>query len=413
MCSRCFDDRPTSRSTKSTKSTKSAATARRTTRKTVQPDVQPETSDTDAELPRDPETADGDELLAEEVVRLASPVKSKAKAKQPRATIASRGRKAGTITSATRPVPAIPEPTQPSDVDELAGSIGPESEAEILPKPAGRRATRTAASKKPATSKTAAAAAKRGKKTEGAMPVSESVTETEQEEDTMVQTKSQPKASKARSKPLTTTASSDKIALPTAKEPSRPGEKTVRSKTASRAVASSKSSAARSKKAAAGPSSETDTASETESQGQTGGETESEAETDVNVVMHMEVDVEPREDVAERMRMIDQGAKEARSVIENLDQATPRPKSQAPSNATPMPPLETSPPGASPEDSTVDREISLTDEQAEMTVVEYIRSMYVDKHRAMKSDGEAKIKLWEDRARGAREIIEGIRCRDD
>ena len=411
MCSSCFDDRPTSRSTKSTKSTKSAATARRTTRKTVQPDVQPETSDTDAELPRDPETADGDELLAEEVVRLASPVKSKAKAKQPRATIASRGRKAGTITSATRPVPAIPEPTQPSDVDELAGSIGPESEAEILPKPAGRRATRTAASKKPATSKTAAAAAKRGKKTEEAMPVSESVTETEQEEDTMVQTKSQPKASKARSKLLTTTASSDKIALPTAKEPSRPGEKTVRSNTASRAVPNSKSATARSKKAITEPSSETDTASETESQGQTAGETDSEAETDV--VMHMEVDVEPREDVAERMRMIDQGAKEARSVIENLDQATPRAKVKAPTSATSMQPLEGTPLGVTPEDSKDSREISLTDEQAEMTVVEYIRSMYVDKHRAMKNDGETKIKLWEERARTAREIIEGMRCRDD
>jgi hypothetical protein len=352
-----------------------------------------------------------DEPFVEEVMRVASPVKSKAKAKQPRATTASRGRKAGTITSATRPAPVIPELAQPSDIDELAGSIEPESEAEILPKLAGRRVTRTAAAKKPATSKTAAAAAKRGKKAEEAIPNSEPVTETEQEEVSAVITKSQPKASKARSKLPTSIPSGDKSALPATKQPSRPDDKAARSKTASRAAPSSKSTTARSKKAVTEPSSETETASETESQGQTGGETESEAETDV--VTHMEVDVEPREDVAERMRMIDQGAKEARSVIENLDQATPRAKVKAPTGATSTQTLEATPPGDTPEDSKDDREISLTDEQAEMTVVEYIRSMYVDKHRAMKSGGEAKIKLWEDRARGAREIIEGMRCRDD
>ena len=213
LCSKYFDDRPTSRSTKSTKSTKSATTARRTTRKTVQPTVQPETSDSDAELPRDPEIADVDEPVAEEVVRVASPVKSKAKAKQPRATTASRGRKAGTITSASRPTPVIPDTAQPSDVDELAGPMDAESEVEVLPKSTARRATRTAVAKKPVTSKTAAAATKRGKKVQEALPSSEPVTETEQDEVPVMTSKSQPKPSKARSKLPATTSSGENGSL--------------------------------------------------------------------------------------------------------------------------------------------------------------------------------------------------------
>lgn len=58
------------------------------------------------------------------------------------------------------------------------------------------------------------------------------------------------------------------------------------------------------------------------------------------------------------------------------------------------------------------KDIQLDDDQAEMTVVEYVRAMYAAKHDAIKQDGLTKIAAWEQRAREAREIVEGIPCRD-
>lgn len=340
---------PASRTTKSTKSTKTAAAS--TTRRTTRKPVVAAASDTDDHIAT-PVEEEADETIKPPT----SPTKSKGRAtkvSKPATTV--RSRKAAAAVAAE----AVPEP-----IDEPAAPVvQPEPEIEAKAPPT-RRATRATVVKKPAavaSTRPAPATTKRSKKMAGSAPSSEPVTETEQDDVVPVvsRAKSKVEAEKTiRSKPALASTTSRARAIPVSK--AKTPATTARPKKDEPVVVIS---------------SDTDR--------DAGADEEPEPEK----VTPMQVD----QPDPERMRMIDTGAKEARSVIESLDQATPTKAADA--------------------DST--RDLSLTDEQAEMTVVEYIRAMYVAKHRAIKVDGEAKIRAWEERAKGAREVVQGMRCRDD
>jgi hypothetical protein len=320
------------------------------TRRTTRKPVVAAASDTDDPIATSAE-ADADETIKP----LISPTKSKSRAtKVSKPATTGRGRKAALVAASE----AIPDP-----VDEPAvATIESEPEIEVKAPPT-RRATRAAVVKKPvavASSRPMPATTKRSRKVAESVPSSEPVTETEQEDLAVVALGSEIKADVGR---------------------------TIRSKlpavapvvSRARAIGVTKAKtpavAARAKKAEPVIVTPSDT-DQDERQG------EDEDQEDDNVPMQVD------QPDPERMRMIDTGAKEARSVIESLDQATPT------------------------KAATSTQDLSLTDEQAEMTVVEYIRAMYVAKHRAIKVDGEAKIRLWEERAKGAREVVQGMRCRD-
>jgi hypothetical protein len=334
--------------------------------------------------------------------------KSKSK---PRVTSAARGRK--TVVS-VEPEP-VPEPEIldiPSEVDEIAQPIQPEP----ISKPPAKRATRATVSRKTVVPKsTTVSAAKRGKKVEDV------ATETEAETIAVPPARAtRIAAPKTRTRGtvtkagLASSASSNASSVASGSDDVRD---TVRSRTNGRIKPAMLKPRVPVRTRKAAPSSVT--ASETESEGD-GVATVTEDESEADVVANMVVEVEPQEDIAERMRMIDQGAKEARSVMETLDQPTPRATitsrrlGAASAAASPLPTASALPLLADESVAESNNEIiTLTDEQTEMTVVEYVRAMYEAKHRAMKEDGEAKIRLWQERAQGAREIIEGIRCRDE
>lgn len=357
--------RPASRTTKSAKSTKSAAsTTRRTTRKPAAPIIDP--SDTD-----DP-VANND---ADETIRApASPTKSRSRAAHKVSKPATTGRGRKTVAVPAQSV--LEEPgTDADEADYVVVASVPEPEPEPTVKaPPTRRATRAAIVKKPAAVSTksapAAATTKRSRKVAEPVPSSsEPVTEAEQETAVpAIATKS-----KGRAAPETTIRS--KLAASTTS-----GTAASRAKATGLPRLKTPAATARSKKAAVPPApppiSETD-----QSQDQ-----DDEREEASPTPMPMQVDKPD----PERMKMIDTGAKEARSVMESLDQVTPGKSVTASTSA-----------------------LSLNDEQAEMTVVDYIRAMYEAKHQAIKVEGEAKIRAWEDKARTAREMVQGMRCRDE
>ena len=262
---------------------------------------------------------------------------------------------------------ASAEPTtNGSETDELQAVVQSEAQVEVKAPPT-RRATRATVVKKPAAApaKAALAPTKRSKKVAEQLPSSEPVTETEQEDAAVpLVPKSKGKVASettVRSKPAASATASAVRAKPTG----LPKLKTP--------------TAARTKKVAPPPPPPRSATDQSEDQDE---------DRDRASPTPMQID----QPDPERMKMIDTGAKEARSVIESLDQVTP---------------------GKSTASTTPDTALALTDEQADMTVVEYIRAMYEAKHRAIKAEGEAKIKAWEDRARTARELVQGMRCRDD
>jgi hypothetical protein len=325
--------------------TAAASTTRRTTRKPVLAAA----SDTD-----DPIATPVEEEADETIKPPTSPTKSKGRAtKVSKPATTARGRKAATAVASEAVSDPIDEPAAPA--------VQPEPGIEAKAPPT-RRATRATVVKKPAavaSMRPAPATTKRSKKMAESAPSSEPVTETEQDDVVPVvsRAKSKVEAEKTiRSKPAPASTTSRARAIPVSK-------------------AKTPATTARPKKDEPVVVIPSDT-----------DPTEDEDE-EPKKVTPMQVD----QPDPERMRMIDTGAKEARSVIESLDQATPTKAADA--------------------DSTLN--LSLTDDQAEMTVVEYIRAMYVAKHRAIKVDGEAKIRAWEERAKGAREVVQGMRCRDD
>lgn len=327
--------------------TAAASTTRRTTRKPVLAAA----SDTD-----DPIATPVEEEADETIKHPTSPTKSKGRAtKVSKLATTARGRKAATAVASEAVSDPVDEPAVPA--------VQPEPEIEAKAPPT-RRATRATVVKKPtvpASTRPAPATTKRSKKMAESAPSSEPVTETEQDDVVPVvsRAKSKVEAEKTiRSKPAPASTTSRARAIPVSKV--KTPATTARPKKVEPVVVIP---------------SDTDR--------DEGGDEEQEPEK----VTPMQVD----QPDPERMRMIDTGAKEARSVIESLDQATPTKAADA--------------------DSTLN--LSLTDDQAEMTVVEYIRAMYVAKHRAIKVDGEAKIRAWEERAKGAREVVQGMRCRDD
>lgn len=99
---------------------------------------------------------------------------------------------------------------------------------------------------------------------------------------------------------------------------------------------------------------------------------------------------------------IAEGAAEARMVLETLDtnQCTPRTIAQAAATTTatpaPLPDIA-----------------GLSLEESEMTVLDYVRQIYSNKHDALRSAGDLKIQQWTKKSAESRMVIEGIPCWDE
>lgn len=108
-----------------------------------------------------------------------------------------------------------------------------------------------------------------------------------------------------------------------------------------------------------------------------------------------------------RLQMVEAGAKEAMAVLQNLGSKR--------INSTVALESESATPRAvatSTDASGNDDPISLTAEEEEMTVVEYVRRMYALRQAALRAAGEDKIRDWQDKAKQARAFIESIPARD-
>jgi hypothetical protein len=140
----------------------------------------------------------------------------------------------------------------------------------------------------------------------------------------------------------------------------------------------------------------------------TASETASETE-------HEEFDAEERaeylreEEVVKsnRLQMVEAGAKEAMAVLQNLGSKRINPIAAQDNDAV-TPRAVAASAGASGNDDP----ISLTAEEEEMTVVEYVRRMYALRQAALRAAGEDKIRDWQDKAKQARVFIESIPARD-
>lgn len=94
---------------------------------------------------------------------------------------------------------------------------------------------------------------------------------------------------------------------------------------------------------------------------------------------------------------IEEGAAEARLVLETLDtnQSTPRANAAA-ATTNVLPDIA-----------------GLSLEESEMTVLDYVRQIYSNKHDALRSAGDLKIQQWIKKSADSRRVIEDIPCWDE
>lgn len=115
---------------------------------------------------------------------------------------------------------------------------------------------------------------------------------------------------------------------------------------------------------------------------------------------------------SQRLRMVEAGAKEAMAVLQNLgSKRLAAARTAGDEGATPraVPTVE---PKLGDAANETEETMTLTAEEQEMTVVEYVRRMYALRQAALRSAGEAKIGEWQEKAKQAREFIESIPARD-
>lgn len=113
---------------------------------------------------------------------------------------------------------------------------------------------------------------------------------------------------------------------------------------------------------------------------------------------------------SQRLQIIEAGAKEAIAVLQNLGSKR-RPSLRAEDDgATPRAGSTRANPNAEGDEQ--DATITLTAEEQEMTVIEYVRKMYALRQAALRAAGEMKIQEWQEKAKQAREFIESIPARD-
>jgi hypothetical protein len=143
----------------------------------------------------------------------------------------------------------------------------------------------------------------------------------------------------------------------------------------------------------------------------TASETEPETEQDEFDPDERAAYLKDEEDVkSQRLQMVEAGAKEAIAVLQNLgSRRLVTARSPEDEGATPRAAstIKTDSAGIQ-----MDEVMSLTAEEQEMTVIDYVRKMYALRQAALRAAGEAKIQAWQKKAKQARDFIESIPARN-
>lgn len=143
----------------------------------------------------------------------------------------------------------------------------------------------------------------------------------------------------------------------------------------------------------------------------TASETEPETEQDEFDPDERAAYLKDEEDVkSQRLQMVEAGAKEAIAVLHNLgSRRLVTARSPEDEGATPRAAstIKTDSAGIQ-----MDEVMSLTAEEQEMTVIDYVRKMYALRQAALRAAGEAKIQEWQKKAKQARDFIESIPARN-